>query len=211
MTSRALEYSPGASSPSGRTKCESVRPSCFAFAFISSAKAGKLGAVASASASAASFADWIIEPLTRSATVIAWPALEVDRLLPDGRGARVDVHDVRELQVLERDDHRHQLRDRGDRNLVAVVVLGEHLAGDRVHHEPGAGVDDRRPRPVRIRARAAGRRDDRGGEQSPHRSRSFSPMKSAVGETFGFSARIRACGTCVFTEIASIVSPARTT
>ena len=35
-------------------------------------------------------------------------------------------------------------------------------------------------------------------------------MKSAVGETFGFSARIRACGTPVRVEIASIVSPART-
>ena len=72
VTSRALERSPGASRPSGRTKFESVRPSVFACAFISPANAEKLGAVASASASAASLADWIRAAFTRSATVICW-------------------------------------------------------------------------------------------------------------------------------------------
>ena len=40
VTSAALEYSPAASRPSGRTKWLSFRPSCAAFAFIIAANAG---------------------------------------------------------------------------------------------------------------------------------------------------------------------------
>ena len=46
--------------------------------------------------------------------------------------------------MLERDDHRHQLRDRRDRNAAPGVVGEEHLAGHGVLDEPGAGVGRRR-------------------------------------------------------------------
>ena len=150
---------------------------------------GSSGAVASASASAASFADWISAPLTRSATVISWPALEVDRLLADRGRARVDVDDVGELEVLERDDHRHQLRDRRDRDAAAgrrAAASTSPVTGFSTSQARASTVAAP-PRP-REPGEQARRRHRERGEAASHRRLSFSPMKSAVGETFGFSA-----------------------
>ena len=66
-------------------------PAC---AFISVANAGKLGAVASASASAASLADWIRARLDEVGDRDAARRPEVDRLLADGGRAGIDADDV---------------------------------------------------------------------------------------------------------------------
>ena len=61
------------------------------------------------------------------------------------------------------------------------------------------------------RAGAAATKRDRGDEQQPsHLIRTFSPMKSEVDVTFGFSLWIRATETPVLVEMTPNVSPALT-
>ena len=176
---------------------------------MSAANDGKSGAIESASASAASFADWISVPL-RGPHGHLLAAVELDRPLSDCRGARVDRHDIGELVVLQRQEHRHQLRQRCDRPL-GVSVRGRR--GSR----PSGVLDEVAPRPDRRRARpraVAGskqRRQESGHrEQEPHLSRILSPMKSDVECTFGLSRTSVATGTPDFVEITANVSPART-
>ena len=86
---------------------------------------------------------------------------EIDRLLADRGRTRVDGDDVGELLVLEHDQHRHQLRDRGDRQLLVRIRRGEHLAGRGVLDHVGMRVDRGRPRrlpDVQPRRRAPPRR-----------------------------------------------------
>ena len=75
VTSRALETWPGASSPSGRTKCVSSRPSRRARRFIMRTKRSTSPCpTCSASAHAASFALWISAASIRSRTESRSPA-----------------------------------------------------------------------------------------------------------------------------------------
>lgn len=76
---------------------------------------------------------------------------------------------------------------------------GEHLAGARVLHDIRARVNGRNAC-LRGPGEQASR-PDRYEERAPHRSRIFSPMKSDVEETFGFSRSSVATGTPLFVEI----------
>ena len=90
---------------------------------------------------------------------------EVDRRLADRSGALGDRGDVVERGVLERDDRGHQLRDRRHRQVLALVVGGQDLAGAGVLDDVCVRVDGRR--------RCGGddceeeRRGDRGEESEP--------------------------------------------
>ena len=64
----------------------------------------------------------------------------------------IDGDHVRELVVLERDEHRHQLRDRRDRQMRVRSVRREHVSGACV-------LDD-----VRARAHRRRRRERRSGQ-----------------------------------------------
>ena len=86
--------------------------------------------------------------------------VEVDRRLADRGGARVDGDDVGELEVLERDEHGHQLRDRRDRQPVVRVRRREHLARARVLDDVRACVDRRRAGARAARAATSGERSD---------------------------------------------------
>jgi hypothetical protein len=76
---------------------------------------------------------------------------ERDPRLADLRGALRHRHDVARPQVLQRDEHRHQLRDARDRDARLRVVRGEHVAVRGVHDVPRAGVVQLRRRGVRTR------------------------------------------------------------
>ena len=153
----ALEYVRPArrARPGGRSACRAGRappPS------RSSARAndGKSGATESASASAASFADWISAPLIRSRTVSCSPARRsiVDSPTAAARGSTVTTS--RELVVLERDEHRHQLRDRRDRQSRRAACDDASTSPVRASSTRYALRVDRRRR--RLRAGAAQRR-----------------------------------------------------
>ena len=64
---------------------------------------------------------------------------KVDRGLADRGGPRGDGDDVARLRVLDRQEHRHQLRQARDRNTGLLAVPGEHLARRGVldHVRPG--------------------------------------------------------------------------
>ena len=148
---------------------------------------------AAASASAASFALWISAPSSRSCTVIVWPACSGMRDPPTSRRLRGTVTIVVRLQVLQRDDHGHQLRDARDREPLVRVVRREHLAVRRVDDVERARVAVRR----RGRARRAGERAERdhGGDSEDRRriaaegywTRIFWPTWSAFELTPGLS------------------------
>jgi hypothetical protein len=91
---------------------------------------------------------------------------EVDRRLADGRRALVDDDDVVGLRPFERDEDRHQLRDRRDRDAVVRPVREQHLAGRAVLDQPGARVD------VGDGGGCGGgqgeRREEEGDEAEPH-------------------------------------------
>ena len=135
---------------------------------------------------------------TRSRTVSRSPAREVDRRLADRarrRGSTVTTSV--ELRVLERDEHRHQLRDARDRQLlVGRVRAREHLAGGAVLDEVGARVDARTGgggRRCDARARRTRAGGDSRGRTVPQRgtsssTRIFWPTLSEVGvRRSGFS------------------------
>ena len=184
VTSAALDTCPGASRPSGRTKCVSCRPSAAAFAFIMAAKAVKSGATESASASAASFADWISAALTRSRIVKRSPPRRptVDSPTAAARGSTTTTSES--LWCSKRDEHRHQLRDRRDRQ---PRVRPRRQRAPRRCGRPGRCRHCRRPRAGRQRAAKGQQRGDERCEQERacHRSRIFSPMKSVVEDAFG--------------------------
>ena len=71
---------------------------------------------------------------------------EEDRRLAAGGRAAGHGDDVVELGVLEGDEHRHQLRDAGDRHALSGVLREHDLAGVRVLHEVGVAADMRRRR-----------------------------------------------------------------
>ena len=151
----------------GRSACRAARAGA-AFSFISAAKELKSGATESASASAASFADWISAASIRSCTESWSPGSQPGARLTDRGGTWVDGDDVRELLVVERHEHRHQLRDRGDRQLRVRVGGSEHLAGRRVLDDPGARAHGRSSRMRR-------RRDSEDGEERAERDVSLDP------------------------------------
>ena len=145
VTSRALDTCPGASRPSGFAKRVSVSPSARAFAFIKPTKRGiEPSPTCAASAFAASFALWISAARSRSATVSRSPGGERDRRLTDGGCPLRDGDDLVELGVLERHEGGHQLRDRRDRQPLALVEAREHLARRGVLDDVGLGVHERR-------------------------------------------------------------------
>ena len=164
----------------GRSACRASPSCCGLRVHQLRERRDSSGATDSASASAASFADWISAPLSRSRTVICSPGVEIDRRLADRGGARVDGDDVGELVVLERDEHRHQLRDRRDRQPLVRVRRGEHLAGARVLDRRRRCALHRRRPPARARAPRRAARPRRGSEQPSHLIRICSPMKSDV-------------------------------
>ncbi len=65
---------------------------------------------------------------------------KLDRGLADRGGPRGDGDDVARLRVLDRQEHRHQLRQARDRNTGLLAVLGEHLARRAVLHHVRPGV-----------------------------------------------------------------------
>ena len=146
VTSRALETCPGASRPSGRTKCESSRPGCRARRFISATNLVSLPRPTwSASAQAASFALWMSAASTRSRTEIRSPARRPMLGLADGGRIGRNRDHVAELHRRRRSSDRrgHHLRQARDRDPLAGVVREQHLSGASVLDEIGARVDAR--------------------------------------------------------------------
>ena len=135
---------------------------------------------------------------------------EVDRRLADDRSARVGVDDVGQLVMLQRDEHGHQLRDRGDRQVLACVVGREHVARARVLHDVRPCVHVRRRRERARRQVTDCYKDYDEQQRASHRSRIFSPMNKEVDFTFGFSCSIVATATPDLDEITPKVSPACT-
>jgi hypothetical protein len=83
---------------------------------------------------------------------------EADRRLADGGGRPLHGHDVAELDVLERDEHGHQLRDARDHAAGMRLRRREHLAGLPVHDEVALRLDGRRARCMRRRRERERRR-----------------------------------------------------
>ena len=198
VTSRALETWPGTSSPSGLTKCVSVRPSSRARAFISGRNAATLPPpTCAASAFAASFAlgsgrrggDRRRSPSPR-------PGGGSSTRRP--RRRRSAPSRLRGPCMLERDERRHQLRDRRDRHPLASVEL-RNIAVGGVLDEVGLGVDRGREAAA-APVRSATRERERGVRSASRRralysARMRSPIPSATGSTSGF--RIRSASTVV--------------
>ncbi len=129
-----------------------------------------------ASASAASLALWISAPASRSWTVIRSPGAQRDPRLADAEPrARSTVTSSPSFEVLERDEHGHQLRDAGDRHAQPASCAREHLAGRGVRDVPSArastdgGARRRSRRPGAASAASRSRRDGGGAEQPTHR------------------------------------------
>ena len=178
VTSAALDTCPGASSPSGRTKCVSCRPSGRRLRVHHRGEGGEVGRDRERERVGGIVRRLDQRGLDQVADRQALAAAQPDGRLADGGGARVDLDDVRELVVLERHEHRHQLRDRRDRQPRVRPRRGEHLAGARVLDDVGAAVDLRRGGVCREAATARRRACEQ--ERAFHRSRIFSPMKSEV-------------------------------
>ena len=145
---------------------------------------------ADASASAALFALWISAPASRSRTLMRWPRDERDPRLADLRGAARHRHGVVGLQMVERDDHRHQLRDARDRQRRVRVAAGEHLAVRRVDDVERLRIE---VRDGRVRASGEGERDatatsSRRMRREGYFTRSFWPTWSEFELTPGLSA-----------------------
>ena len=94
VTSCALEYAPVASSPSGRTKCESVRPSDRAFAFISARERVEVGRDRERERVGGVVRGLDQGRLHQLAHGDLLAAAQVDALLADRGGVRVDRDDV---------------------------------------------------------------------------------------------------------------------
>src|SRR5581483_6230850 len=105
------------------------------------------------------------------------------------------------------DEDRHQFRDRRDRQSCMSVVRRQDLTRPRVLDEVGRGVDARRRA---VRGRCCDERDRSDADQTSHRSRTFSPMKSDVELIFGFRRCSVATDTPVLPAMTPNVSPART-
>ena len=103
----------------------------------------------------------------------ALAATKVDRRLADRGRARGDGRDVVERCMLERDDRRHQLRDRGHRQTLARVVRCQHLAGAGVLNEVRLRVD---------RWRRCGR-DDGEGEHRRESQEEGDPLHGGADST----------------------------
>ena len=84
------------------------------------------------------------------------PGLERYARLADLRGAARDGDHVARFQMLQRHEHRHQLRDACDRDAGVRVVLCEHVACRPVDDVPGARIR-------RLRRRVRPRREDECG------------------------------------------------
>ncbi len=215
VTSRALEYSPGASRPSGRTKCESGRPSRRALAFIRSANCSKLGTVASASASAASFADWIRAPLTRSPTVSSSPAASAIDSCPTAaaRGSTVTTSRSRRWSSATSTVISFVIDAIGIRSRAAWEASTSPVTGFSTSQARASGAGDGAA--AAAAAHPTARQPSASRQAVTARSliaaSSRCPMKSAVGVAFGLSRSSVAAGMPVRAAIDVIVSPARTT
>ncbi len=162
----------------------------------------------SASASAASLADWISAALTRSETISRSPGSRSALRLADCGRARIDGDDVGQPMMLEREVHGHQLRDRRDRH-PRVRVLG------RASTSPVLSVSTR----YAVACREADRRQQpaRRGRARRGRARAVSPDAHLLtdeerrGLEPGLSCWMRLTETPVAVEITAKVSPAWTT
>ena len=162
VTSRALETCPAWSSPCGFSKCVAVRPSARAFAFIIATKRGiepwptydgeRGGGVVRARHERCDREVPHREPLARA---------EVDGRLADRGRLRRDGDDVVEPGMLERDEHRHQLRDARRRALArrAPARRGRRRPGrrERCRTAPPPAAERRRRRRCRRASAAAAR------------------------------------------------------
>ena len=100
VTSAALEYSPGASSPSGRTKCVSLSPSAAA-CVVHQLREGRVVRRDRERERVGSIVRRLDQrALDQVADRELVTGVELDRRLADRRGARVDGDDVGELVVL---------------------------------------------------------------------------------------------------------------
>jgi hypothetical protein len=90
---------------------------------------------------------------------------DLDRRLADDGRARADGDDVGQTRVLERHEHRHQLRDARDGDPRVRAPRREHVARGRVLDQIRPRRDGRRP------GVSGGNEDDgrsKGREQAPH-------------------------------------------
>jgi hypothetical protein len=119
---------------------------------------------------------------------LAWG--ECDRRLTDGGCPLRDRDDLVELGLLERHEGGHQLRDRRDRQLLAVVEGREHLARRGVLDEVRLGVHERRCGSAADRERQGERscehdweeRDDPQGLQTAATLLDANPLPDSQGD-----------------------------
>ena len=89
---------------------------------------------------------------------------QIDRRLAHGGGVRADLHDVVEIGVLERDEHRHQLRDARNRETRPARVLRQNVSR-------GGVLDHERARRDRRSARMSRSGENEGGGRNGARAR----------------------------------------
>jgi hypothetical protein len=120
---------------------------------------------------------------------------QVDGRSAGSRGGFGHGDDVVEPGVLERHEHRHQLRDARDRQPLLLVVREQDLAGGAVLDEPRAGVD---PRRRTLGDPGERERHQQSQEPEPHGAQAYlrgyctrmrCPTDSATGSISGFSSR----------------------